>query len=116
MGGAILRNPSFAHPATVVHALLSEHENPLCDDDRDENGNDEDEEHGGDPRRAHVDCGVPTTSAASGRSMRKIQPWPGMLSTWISPPCSRTACRAIESPRPRPVRSRPRRSPNGWNR
>ena len=45
----------------------------------------------------------------------KTQPWPGMLRVTMSPPCARTALRAIESPSPKPVRSRPRRCPNGWN-
>jgi hypothetical protein len=52
------------------------------------------------------------SSAASGTSMMKTQPLPGMLRMRISPPCARTAFRAIESPRPRPDRSLPRRSPN----
>lgn len=33
----------------------------------------------------------------------------------MSPPCALTAFRAMASPRPRPVRSAPRWSPNGWN-
>jgi hypothetical protein len=51
-------------------------------------------------------------SAASGTSMMKTQPLPGILRVLISPPCALTAFRAIESPRPRPDRSLPRRSPN----
>ena len=42
-----------------------------------------------------------------------MQPFPGMLRTWMSPAFARTAWRAIESPRPRPERSEPRRSPEG---
>jgi hypothetical protein len=34
---------------------------------------------------------------------------PGILHTAMSPPCARTAVRAIDSPSPRPVRSGPRR-------
>jgi hypothetical protein len=50
-------------------------------------------------------------SAASGTSILKTQPLPGILRTSISPLCARTAFRAIESPRPSPDRSLPRRSP-----
>ena len=50
--------------------------------------------------------------AASGMSMMKTQPLSGILRVWMSPPCALTTFRAIESPRPRPVRSRPRRLPN----
>ena len=57
-------------------------------------------------------CGTFTSLAASGRSIVKTQPFPGMLRTWISPAFARTAWRAIESPRPSPERSVPRRSPN----
>ena len=55
-------------------------------------------------------CGT-DSSAASGTSIVKTQPLPGRLRMRISPPCARTAFRAIESPRPRPDRSLPRRSP-----
>jgi hypothetical protein len=54
--------------------------------------------------------GALTSAVASGTSMMKTQPLPGILR--ISPPCALTAFRAIESPRPRPDRSLPRRSPN----
>jgi hypothetical protein len=58
-------------------------------------------------------CGTFTSLAASGSSIVKMQPFPGMLRTWMSPAFARTACRAIASPRPRPERSAPRRSPKG---
>ena len=51
--------------------------------------------------------------AANGRSIVKMQPFPGMLRTWMSPAFARTAWRAIASPSPRPERSAPRRSPKG---
>src|SRR5687768_651191 len=37
-----------------------------------------------------------TGSADSGTSIRNTQPRPGMLRTWTSPPCARTALRAME--------------------
>ena len=39
----------------------------------------------------------------------------GVTSDAIGKPLALTALRAIDSPRPSPVRSRPRRSPNDWN-
>ena len=52
------------------------------------------------------------SSGASGMSMTKTQPLSGKFRIWMSPPCALTAFRAIESPKPRPVRSPPLRSPN----
>jgi hypothetical protein len=70
-----------------------------------------------DHRRSHSTyqtvCGTFTSLAANGRSIVKMQPFPGMLRTWMSPAFARTAWRAIASPRPRPERSAPRRSPKG---
>ena len=45
------------------------------------------------------------------RELQKVQPTPGALRMTTSPPCARTAFRAIDRPRPSPERSRPRRSP-----
>jgi hypothetical protein len=53
-------------------------------------------------------CGAPAASAASGTSIAKTHPLPGILRTRMSPLCARTAFRAIDSPRPRPERSVPR--------
>jgi hypothetical protein len=49
----------------------------------------------------------PPSRCAGSLKMEPIpqQPLPGMLRLRISPPCARTAFRAIESPRPRPDRS-----------
>ncbi len=47
--------------------------------------------------------------------MTNVQPLPGVLRTSMSPPCALTALRAIDSPKPSPVRFFARRSPNGRN-
>jgi hypothetical protein len=52
---------------------------------------------------------VGTSSGASGISITKTQPLPGMLRVTISPPWAETAFRAMDSPRPSPLRSDPRR-------
>src|SRR5687768_13124317 len=62
--------------------------------------------------RGYTTASGTDSSAASGISIMKMQPLPGILRMRMSPPCARTAFRAIESPRPRPDRSLPRRLPN----
>src|SRR6516162_8259045 len=39
----------------------------------------------------------------AGRSMVKVLPWPGSLSTVISPPWASTICRTMASPTPEPL-------------
>ena len=60
------------------------------------------------PGPAHSATAVEVSrSTAKGISLTNTQPWPGILRTWMSPPCALMALRAIERPRPRPDRSAP---------